>query len=266
MKKIGILYICTGKYSIFWKDFYDSSELFFMKDDEKHYYVFTDSNDIHETDRIHVYYEKPKGFPLDSLLRFDMFLSIRKDVSVCDFVFFFNSNMMFVKEVRSEDILPDGKKEKLVAVLHPGYYDKSSLQFNYERHKASTAFIPYEKNRVYHYFMGGLNGGVTEDYYRLVTVCDDYIHKDMDNKIMAIYHDESYLNKYLYDRDDVKVLSPSFGFSEDADYPFEPFIIIRSKIKHGGKIFDKLPRTAYKKRLSFFIKRHVSAWIWRMGL
>ena len=30
--RIGILYICTGKYDIFWKDFYLSAERYFMQD------------------------------------------------------------------------------------------------------------------------------------------------------------------------------------------------------------------------------------------
>ncbi len=43
--RIGILYICTGKYDIFWKDFYLSAERYFMQDQSFiiEYYVFTDS-------------------------------------------------------------------------------------------------------------------------------------------------------------------------------------------------------------------------------
>ena len=42
--RIGILYICTGKYDIFWKDFYLSAERYFMQDQSFiiEYYVFTD--------------------------------------------------------------------------------------------------------------------------------------------------------------------------------------------------------------------------------
>jgi len=266
MITIGILYICTGKYSIFWKAFYESSEQYFLPDAEKHYFVFTDSSEINETDKIHVYYEKPKGFPLDSLLRFDMFLGIKKEVSIYDYAFFFNSNMVFVRKVSRVDILPDGKKERLVAVLHPGYYNKEAMAYNYERRRASTAFIPYDRKNNYHYFMGGLNGGITEDYYRLIDGCNRNIHQDMDDNIMAIYHDESHLNKYLYDRDDVKILPPSYGFPEDGKLPFEPYIVIQNKMKHGGKYFDKLPKAEYRKRLIFFVKRNLLASKWRLGL
>jgi len=54
MKKIGILYICTGKYDIFWKDFYLSCEKYLLNDIdengnkkfEKHYFVWTDAEGI----------------------------------------------------------------------------------------------------------------------------------------------------------------------------------------------------------------------------
>lgn len=43
MNKVAVLYICTGKYDVFWKDFYISYEKYFLPDCEKHYYVFTDA-------------------------------------------------------------------------------------------------------------------------------------------------------------------------------------------------------------------------------
>lgn len=44
-KKIGMLYLCTGPYSLFWEDYYHSFEKFFLEDIEKHYFVFTDDVD-----------------------------------------------------------------------------------------------------------------------------------------------------------------------------------------------------------------------------
>ena len=48
--RIGILYICTGKYDIFGKDFYLSAERYFMQDQSFiiEYYVFTDSPKLYE--------------------------------------------------------------------------------------------------------------------------------------------------------------------------------------------------------------------------
>ena len=41
--KILFLYVCIGKYVVFWKDFFLSVEKYVLTDCEKHYFVFTDS-------------------------------------------------------------------------------------------------------------------------------------------------------------------------------------------------------------------------------
>lgn len=48
MRKIAILYICTGKYEELFDDFYESSEKYFFQNDYRHYFVFTDSERIKE--------------------------------------------------------------------------------------------------------------------------------------------------------------------------------------------------------------------------
>jgi hypothetical protein len=263
---IGIFYICTGKYSIFWNTFYQSSEKYFVPSEEKQYFVFTDDDNIKPSSKVKVYHEHPKGFPLDSLLRFDMFLKIKNETSVCDYLFFFNSNMEFRKEVSPEKILPNDFENGLVAVLHPGYYNnRNHLMLPFEKHKCSTAYISYHKGEKYNYFMGGLNGGTHDAYYQLIQVCHDQIHEDLKNGFTAIYHDESHLNKYLHGKN-IKILSPSYGYPEDGNLPFEPTIMILNKIKHGGKYFDKLPSKAYGKRIALKFKRIYWALIWKIGI
>lgn len=262
---IGIFYICTGRYAIFWKSFYESAERFFVTDAKKIYYVFTDSPDIRPADNIKIYPKKPLGFPLDSLLRFDMFDSIEEDTKVCDFLFFFNSNMQFLKPVTKEMILPTEEENGLVAVCHPGYYKAEALRLPYEKHSRSAACIPYRKNETYHYFMGGVNGGTYDAYYRLIKTCKAQIHDDMDRNVLALYHDESHLNHYLHGKK-IKMLPPTFGTPEDSEVYPDPFIIILNKMKHGGKYFDKLPKTSYGKRLKFFLQRSYWTILWRMGI
>ena len=48
MLKIAILYICTGKYDVFWKEFYRSCEQYFLPNSNKNYFVFTDSKELYD--------------------------------------------------------------------------------------------------------------------------------------------------------------------------------------------------------------------------
>lgn len=259
--KVAVLYICTGKYSVFWENFYQSSEKFFLRGIEKKYFVFTDDAGIINKPNICKIYEKSKGFPMDSLLRFQMFLSIKEELDYFDYVFFLNSNMLFIEEVHTE-ILPLNVSSGLMATIHPGAYHGKYRLFNYERRKKSKAFIPYESGQKYFYYMGGFNGGRTKDFLKLSSVCNNNIKEDLSKGIIAIYHDESHLNKYLHGLDILR-LSPSYGYPEDSSLPVKPKIIILNKIKHAGKYFDKLPRNAYLKRLYFKTKRIIQSIIWR---
>ena len=76
MKKVAVLYICTGKYSILWKEFYESFEKHFLPDCKKEYFVFTDADKIEYEDNnssIHRIAQEALQWPYSTLLRFHMF-------------------------------------------------------------------------------------------------------------------------------------------------------------------------------------------------
>ena len=229
--RIAILYICTGKYACFFDDFYRSAEKYMLQGVDKRYFVFSDNTDLTQAKNVTLIKRECKGFPMDSLMRFDMFLSIADELKGYDYTFFFNANMLFVAPV-GEEILP----KHLAAVIHPGYYNKPSWRYPYERNKHSKAYIPaYEKN--YRYYMGSFNGGKTEDYLQLSATCNKLIHEDMANGIIARFHDESHLNHYLRSHECL-ALSPSYAYIENKNMPFEPKIIIRDKTQIDS-YFDK---------------------------
>ncbi|MBD1433817.1 hypothetical protein H8B06_13350 [Sphingobacterium sp. DN00404] len=237
--KVGILYICTGRYSVFWDRFYHSAEEFLLteNDIEKHYFIFTDSEQAEKGYRIHRYFKNSEGFPSDSIKRFEMFLSIQEDLKYMDYVYFLNANMNFVQKVGKE-ILPVGFKSGLVGVLHPGYFQSGKEELPYERNPDSKAFIPNIEGHSYHYFMGGFNGGKTDDFLTMCLTCSNNIREDAKNNIVACFHDESHINAYFLTKN-ILILSPEYGFPEDLEAPFTPKVIILNKAKHYGGYFIK---------------------------
>ncbi len=258
--KIAVLYICTGLYSEFWTGFYESCKKYFFTNDEVHYFVFTDSPSINNTSEITKVYKECSGFPMDSLFRFKMFLGIKEELEKFDYTFFFNSNMQFVDYV-GDEILPDANENYLTAGISPGYvYTKPSF-FPYERNKRSLAYIPYIKGYSYRYYMGGLNGGRSSQFLSLIETCAEWIDKDYSNNIIAIFHDESHLNKYLFDKP-VKVLTPDYGTPEGWNFNLKPKIIIRDKVKVNSA-FKKGPITL-SNRVNLKLKRMYNAIMWRV--
>jgi hypothetical protein len=89
--KIAIVYIATGNYSVFWPAFYESMEKYFLPNYEKHYFVFSDQELKGGNNVTHVY-RKWHGFPDDSLDRFELFVSIEKQLKSYQYTYFLNSN------------------------------------------------------------------------------------------------------------------------------------------------------------------------------
>ena len=256
--KIGILYICTGKYSIFWRDFYLSMEKNFINNSEKHYFVFTDSPEIYfekENSRIHKIYQADLRWPNNTLMRFHIFLSHEKEFSSMNYIFFFNANLLILEKITSEEFLPQ-KNDNLVATNHPGFYNKNRQKFTYENNKKSNAFI--NQNEGKYYLAGGLNGGKTNSFINAMKTMRHNINVDKENNIIAKWHDESHWNKYLIDRSDVKILTPSYLYPEGWSIPFQTKILIRDKNKYGGHslLRNKKEGLYRKSRLEF--KRYLN--------
>lgn len=252
MNKIAILYICTGKYNIFWEGFYKSSEQYFLTDHIKEYFVFTDKEISPVNERIHIVYQDKLGWPYDTLMRFKMFYSIKENLASFDYIFFINANMRFLQLVNNE-ILPN-EEEGLLVVKHPGFFNKKRGEFTYDINPASQAFVLPDEGE--YYFMGGFNGGKAKNYLQLIETLYHNINTDLENNVIALWHDESHLNKYMLNRN-VKILEPAYGYPEGWNLPFEKRVIILDKTKFGGHSFLRdLPKDTVGERnkQSFFKK------------
>ena len=230
MMRIALLYICTGQYVRFWEEFYESFHKNFLRDSEKSYFVFTDSETIYGEDKdcnIHRIYQKDLGWPGSTLFRFRMFSGIAEELKSYDYVFFMNANLICLKEVKEADFLP--VQEELLVVKHPGYDNLAPYEFPYERRRKSKAFVPYTKGHVYAY--GAINGGKSEAYIRLIRELKEAIQDDYGRGIIAKWHDESHLNKYIIEHDNYKVLPTAYAYSEEYDLPYEKIILVTDKKK-----------------------------------
>ena len=238
---IAILYICTGKYVAFWEDFYQSFELNFLREDVKDYFVFTDSGCIYgekDNKRIHRIYQESLGWPGNTLFRYKMFSKILGQLEKFDYIFFMNANVVCKREITREMFLP--AEQGLLVVQHPGYYDKRNYEFPYERRKKSTAYIPYREGQVY--VCGGINGGKAKPYITLIRELDRRIQDDYERGVIAVWHDESHLNRYIIDHTEYRLLTPSFCYPEGWKIPFENCLMVSEKSQKIGLDSGKVKR------------------------
>ena len=236
--KIAILYIGTGRYTIFWEEFYKSCEKFFIKDANKHYFFFTDSKEFEDSDNITMVQQDNLGWPLITCLRYKFFNKISEQLKNYDYIFFFNGNMEFVKPVSVQEFLPTKEQGGLVAVLHPINKRTSNPDdFSFERNPNSTACIPCGEGKFY--FQAATLGGRAQETLEMFKVCEKMMDDDLKNNIIPIFHDESVFNKYILNKPH-RLLGFEYMQSEHGKpwVRFMPKVKIiqrdKAKLKYGG--------------------------------
>ena len=71
------------------------------------------------------------------------------------------------------------------------------------------------------------------DSLKMSEVIADRVTKDLEKDVIALWHDESHMNRYMIDNPPTLSLTPSYCFAEEQmqnpDYPFKPKIIALKK-------------------------------------
>jgi len=235
MKKVAALYICTGKYVAFWPEFYESAEKFLLKSCEVEYFVFTDAETLPagaDDPKVHVLYQEAYPWPFGTLKRFEIFLRREEELKAFDYIFFFNANAQFMQPITEAEFLPRIEKgERLLVVRHPGFYNLPNYEYTYDRNPRSSAFIPMGLGR--YYVCGGINGGTSQAFLKLCHTLNDRINRDLKRDVIALWHDESQINRYILFRHDCRVLHPGYCWpEEDYHLPYPCMILIRSKARY----------------------------------
>jgi histo-blood group ABO system transferase len=224
--KICILTIATNKYLQFVEKLYDSIEENFLNGHEISCLLFTD-HEVETSDNIKVHYIDHEPWPMPTLKRYNYFVKEKDFILQHDYCFYLDADMRIDNSV-GDEILTDG----IVATMHPyqSFYPKE--QRSYDRNPKSLAYVPFGHEGE-NYYAGGFNGGTTEEFIKMSEIIADRVNKDLENGVIALWHDESQMNRYLIDNKPSLSLTPSYcwaeEFYENSNYPYEPKIIALKK-------------------------------------
>ena len=216
-KKVCFLVTATGRYISFVKPLVDSMRKW-CKDFDFKVVVFTDSDDTGFFEKVFIPHSH---WPFSSLGRFRCYLDNSHEMEGFDYVFAIDADTIFMGKVGLEIF------GNTVATESPAFYNLPVSCFQYERRESSSAFIPTGAGHKYYAgaFYGGEKKSFTEMLMRLVKITE----VDLKNGVMAIHHDESYLNRYLLDNPPEKILSPSYCYAPWIDMPLEKKIVLVEK-------------------------------------
>lgn len=217
---IGLLIICTNKYTEFLQPLITSADKHFLKDKNVTYFIFTNKTDVKiDTDRnVVIIPVEHKPWPFMTLYRYKIFTENSSYLQGMDYLYYCDADMLFVGDF-GDEILGE-----LVATQHPGFYGRRGTP---EYRPQSLAYVaPEEKME---YFAGGFNGGSKNGFLNMAKEIDKNIDIDLNNNIIAIWHDESHMNRYLINHPPTVILSPSYCYGELMNIPFEKKLLSLDK-------------------------------------
>lgn len=232
--KISINLIATNKYMYFLEDVANSIDKFFFRDCEITVIVHTNL-DIPETFSKYTRIKFVKNpivheeWPAPTLKRFSYFMSAKDFIESTDYSFYIDVDSIFIKDI-DKTILPE---EGMIGTIHPCLYNTTGTP---DRNRESKAYIPHGSfNR---YFCGGFFGGDSKSFLQFSDTLRNNIEIDLSKNIVAIWHDESHLNRFFYDTPPLVTLEYPFAVAETLQTPSKnSSILFLDKRKIGGSAF-----------------------------
>jgi len=229
--KICILTIATNKYIQFVEKLYEDIAEKFCPGAEINCLLFTDHEIEESGDNVRVHYIDHEPWPMPTLKRYNYFMKEKEFIMEHDYCFYFDADMRIDGIVTPDEVCGD-----LDATRH-GYQSFASVgQQSFDRNPKSEAYVAPNESTVT-YYAGGFNGGRTENFMAMSEKIANNVNTDLENGVVALWHDESHMNRYLLTNPPTLDLDPTYCYAEEfigTDYPFSPGKIIALKKNHAA--------------------------------
>jgi hypothetical protein len=161
-----------------------------------------------EADPTFLMLEGREGWPAATMQRYHVIVEEANRFADASHVFHVDADMLFVAPVGREIL---GSR---VATTHPGYVGRRGT---YEERPESAAYVAPHEGRIY--YCGGFVGGERGQFLRLAEAIRDGVDEDARKGIVALWHDESHLNRYFVHHAPDLTLSPSYCYpANDRQY------------------------------------------------
>tara|TARA_B100000029_G_scaffold515246_2_gene621330 strand:- start:2093 stop:2839 length:747 start_codon:yes stop_codon:yes gene_type:complete len=197
--KVGIVFIGTNKYIEFFPRYYQALESNFLENSSKTYFVFTDQPNCEYFDHpnINITEIEHQGWPYITLYRFKFMAQIREQLADFDWLFFIDADLIAVSPMSEEELLSHDLP--LIGVQHPGFIGKVG---SFETNPKSLANIFDAQYDLSIYRQGCFWGGKSKEFLDMIVELERRVDVDLENDIVAVWHDESQMNKYFLERND----------------------------------------------------------------
>lgn len=219
--KTALLTIATNNYKVLLSDLIKSIDDNILSKSD--IFIFSDENLFYSEKHTIIFNKiEHEPWPFITLRRFEFFSSILERLEEYDSIIYIDCDMIISKQIES---FPN---TDFFAVSHPANSQNSNF-WPTEKNPKSTAYLPLKKNIPY--VQGCLWGGSRDSIIKLITELNQNIMADLNNDIIASWHDESHLNKFLsnVEEDKITILHSGYAYPECWTLNNEKIIIHKDK-------------------------------------
>jgi len=218
--RIALHVVATGRYISFIPSLLNSIRKHFLAGHEVSVFVRTDGQLVSIKEGAVRIPGEWIPWPLTALLKYHYLLRT-PGLENFDSVYNLDADSLLVDTVGNE-ILGD-----LVGVLHPAFCGGPRERFTYETRSDSAACINPEEGKAY--YMSSFFGGSRGPFWEMVRRLEQAVESDLRKNIIALWFDESHLNRYFCDHPPDVSLSPSYSSHLGWGLPWKQKIVHVSK-------------------------------------
>jgi histo-blood group ABO system transferase len=215
LAKIAVCLVATGRYINFVQNIAQDVTALFCRPHNVQMFLFTDAE--RDFPNVTRYFTPRTGFPGDTLHRYDYMLKAEEKLQGFDFIFYVDVDYRILEYVSLDSLFPDQTKSGILVTTHlfglQSEYNGQNHVGSPDTNPKSTACI-HSDEKMISYFAGGFQGGTTEAFLDMCREISRKIAVDEQNNVMALWHDESHLNRYCVSHKPLSILSPSFIYPE----------------------------------------------------
>ena len=235
--RIAVTFWGTQTYLNFLPEWYGRLEKYFLPNNPKHYFVFTDGEIERIPDNVTLMKIPHYGFPDTYNKTFEEMLKlhdngVREDEF--DWLVSVDADLYAQEEIQYNDFFDQDKK--YIGVHHPchhvGFPPHNKYPGAYDISPLSNACIDDRIMDMPVYYQASLWGGKIPEVYNMMRKIDEWTKDDVSKGIQARYYEESYMNKwFLTHREETHTLSPSYAYPQ----MFEKYCDFPNKMMHLAK-------------------------------
>ena len=231
--KVAITFIGTNKYLDFLPKYYENVEKYFLPNTEKTIFAFTDGELNDTPDNLKVYHQEHLEWPYITLKRFEIINKAREEIEKHDWLVFIDGDALPVTTITEEEFFTD---KPLFGVHHPchflGMEPHTQAPGAYDQNPNSEAYVDTSKGLPEVYYQGCFWGGKVPNVCAMIDELEARVNRDLEKDVVALWHDESQINKYFLERlDMVHTYGPEYAFPE----VFKDYCQFSPKIVHLAK-------------------------------